>query len=408
MINKLVSIKIIGGVATVGLAAGAVATQNTTGLTSATTTVAATSGSSTALQTAVTTTASASSGGSTMPSSPVTSSSTAIKPQDASTQSLSLQNAQAVPLPLPGVNLSGGEFGTVPGRLGFNYTYPSTSDIDYIAAQGFKMVRIPFRWERLQPVLNGALSTADVTALTKATDYALSKGLVVVLDMHDFARRRPNPTSVAAATVGSADVPVAAFADAWVRIAGKYRGNNNVWLGLMNEPNGVSTASWWQTVQQTAIVLRNQGVNNKLMIPGIYWTAAHNWVQSGNAAFASTFKDPGENYAFEVHQYLDSDSSGTKPTCVVGAARRVDAVLAWAKVQKVRLFFGEMGAGPDDTCKIEYGNMLAKIDKSQVAVGWTAWGAGSWWNQAYIFRLSPIGGAMTSHMQMLRTAMANR
>ncbi|MBB4861062.1 endoglucanase [Novosphingobium chloroacetimidivorans] len=407
MIDKFVSIKMIGGVATVGLAVGAVATQDTR-LTNNTIAMASTSGSSTALQTTVTTNAAASSDTGTTLSSAVTSSSTATNPQNASAQRLSSPDAQAVPLPIPGVNLSGGEFGTVPGRLGFNYTYPSTTDIDYIAAQGFKMVRIPFRWERLQPILNGALSTADASALMKATDYALSKGLVVVLDMHDFARRRPNPTSVTSAIVGSADVPAAAFADAWVKIAGRYRGNNNVWLGLMNEPNGLPAASWWQTAQQTAIALRNQGVNNKLMIPGIYWTAAYNWVESGNAAFASTFKDPGENYAFEVHQYLDSDSSGTKPTCAVGAARRVDAVLAWAKVQKVRLFFGEMGAGPDDTCKIEYGNMLAKIDKSQVAIGWTAWGAGSWWNEGYMFRINPIKGAMTSHMQMLQTAMSNR
>lgn len=409
MIVKLVSIKFIGGGALVGaLAAGAIATQDTTHLTNAANTAAVSAITATTLKTAVTPAIVASSNvGASVPT--ITSTNyTSVKAQDTSNQSSSLQTEQAAPLPLSGVNISGGEFGKVPGRLGYDYAYPNESEIDYIAAQGFKMVRIPFRWERLQPVLNGALSTGDIKALTKATDYALSKGLVVVLDMHDYASRLPNPTSIAKSKVGSAEVPASAFSDAWLKIAGNYRGNNNVWLGLMNEPNGLPAATWWQAVQQAVVDLRQQGMTNKLLVPGISWTGAHSWIKSGNAAFASTFKDPSANYAFEVHQYLDNDSSGTKGTCSVGSAQRVDAVLQWAKDQEVKLFFGEIAAGPSETCKTEYANMLTKFDNSQAVIGWTAWGAGKWWKEDYMFRLNPLRGAMTSHMQMLQTAMEER
>lgn len=411
MIDKLVSMKIIGGGAVFGvLAAGAVTTQDTTRLTSAAkiVTVAVGTSTPTTLQTAVTPARVATYSINAAAPSIISNNISSVKTQDTSNPSRSLKADQSGLLPLPGVNISGGEFGRVPGRPGYDYDYPNASEIDYIAAQGFKMVRIPFRWERLQPVINGALSTNDIKALIKSTDYALSKGLVVVLDMHDYASRRPNPTSVERYKVGSAEVPASAFSDAWLKIAGNYRGNNNVWLGLMNEPNGLPGATWWPTVQQTVVDLRQQGMTNKLLVPGISWTGAHSWIKSGNAAFASTFKDPGANYAFEVHQYLDKDSSGTKATCSVGSAQRVDAVLQWAKDQNVKLFFGEIGAGPDETCKREYANMLAKLDNSQAVIGWTAWGAGKWWKEDYMFRLNPLNGNVTSHMQMLKEAMANR
>ncbi|WP_279606661.1 hypothetical protein [Sphingobium yanoikuyae] len=61
--------------------------------------------------------------------------------------------------------------------------------------------------------------------------------------------------------------------------------------------------------------IRAQKISNKLLIPGTAWTGAHNWVSSGNAAQAVKFVDPGKNYAFEVHQYLDAWSTGTTDKC---------------------------------------------------------------------------------------------
>lgn len=51
-----------------------------------------------------------------------------------------------------GVNLAGAEFGqtNMPGIYNTDYTYPTVSTIDYFASKGFKLLRIPFRWERIQ------------------------------------------------------------------------------------------------------------------------------------------------------------------------------------------------------------------------------------------------------------------
>jgi aryl-phospho-beta-D-glucosidase BglC (GH1 family) len=46
---------------------------------------------------------------------------------------------------LLGVNLAGAEFGSnVPGVFGTDYTYPTHTEIDYYAAKGMSVVRLPF------------------------------------------------------------------------------------------------------------------------------------------------------------------------------------------------------------------------------------------------------------------------
>lgn len=329
----------------------------------------------------------------------------AVSPELASTKIVPLAAVVTTSRPLAGVNISGGEFGTGTPRLGYTYAYPTKAEIDYFAAVGMEIVRIPFRWERMQPVVYGPLSVADRAGLKSAVDYAVLKGLTVVLDMHDYGARN---VPQGKALVGSALLAEPALADAWLKIAGDYRDQPKVWLGLMNEPFKQTAADWWRTVQQLTVDLRNQDISNKLLIPGSKWTGAHSWVKSGNAAEAEKFVDPDNNFAFEVHQYLDSDSSGTSAVCKAGSASRVDAVLNWAATRKVSLFFGEIGGSADAQCAIEYPAMLAKLDAHARVVGWTAWGGGRWWNAAYMFRLAPIVGQTTPHLQMVKAAVAAR
>jgi len=67
---------------------------------------------------------------------------------------------------------------------------------------------------------------------------------------------------------------------------------------------------------------------NVVTVPGNAWTGAHSWLKSDygtpNGTVMKGIVDPGKNMVFEVHQYLDADSSGTSATCVsatIGAER---------------------------------------------------------------------------------------
>ena len=58
-----------------------------------------------------------------------------------------------------GVNLSGAEFGqtSLPGTFGSDYTYPTSAEVDYYKSTGMNFIRLPFRWERLQPTNSAVL-----------------------------------------------------------------------------------------------------------------------------------------------------------------------------------------------------------------------------------------------------------
>lgn len=314
---------------------------------------------------------------------------------------------------LRGINISGGEFagGGAPGRLGVQYTYPTKAEIDYYSSLGFTVIRVPFMWERLQPSLYGALSEQDRALLREVVDYATGKGMVVVLDMHNYARRATGANYGTVSLIGSAQVPVDALTDGWARIAADYRSNARVWLGLMNEPYGISAAQWWPVAQQLVKDLRGQSINNTLLVPGTSWTGAHSWTSSGNAAAAEGFVDPINKSVFEVHQYLDADSSGKGPSCVTGSGARVAGVINWAKARGVKLFMGEMAASGEGACGVEYRDMLNRMESSGVFAGWTAWGGGTWWVANYPFRTLttawPDTSQTTPHLKYLLEYLKN-
>src|SRR5690349_18786250 len=89
-----------------------------------------------------------------------------------------------------GVNLSGAEFGegSLPGTYGSDYTYPTQTEVDYFKGKGMNILRLPFRWERLQQSLNAALDTSESNRLYSFVSAATAKGVYVILDPHNYAR----------------------------------------------------------------------------------------------------------------------------------------------------------------------------------------------------------------------------
>ncbi len=63
-----------------------------------------------------------------------------------------------------GVNLAGAEFDedNMPGTLDQQYTYPNAAELDYYNSKGLKLIRLPYRWERLQGEFGGALETENL------------------------------------------------------------------------------------------------------------------------------------------------------------------------------------------------------------------------------------------------------
>lgn len=72
-----------------------------------------------------------------------------------------------------------------------------------------------------------------------------------------------------------------------------------------------------------------------------------------------------------MHQYLDSDGSGTSPTCVsptIGVERVRDAT-NWLKENGLKGFLGEMGAGSNPDCIAAVSGALCHLQQSGDWIG---------------------------------------
>ncbi len=235
-----------------------------------------------------------------------------------------------------GVNLSGAEFGEshLPGNYGSDYTYPTNAEIDYFVAKGMTILRVPFRWERLQQTTGAALDATELGRLDAVVTHATQKGAHVLLDPHNYARYYGD-------VVGGGTVSDADFADFWSRLAAHYKTNDRVVFGLMNEPHDLPTEQWLASANAAIVAIRAAGASQLVLVPGNAWTGAHSWSASWygtpNSQAMTAVVDSGNNFAFELHEYLDADFSGTSASCqsaTIGS-QVLAPVTAWLREQRL-------------------------------------------------------------------------
>lgn len=302
-----------------------------------------------------------------------------------------------------GVNLSGAEYNStaLPGRYGYQYFYPSATAVDYFQAKGMNLIRLPFLWERVQPTLYGPLDQTELQRLVTFVNGATAKGLTVLIDPHNYGRYRQQ-------VVGSSGVPHTAFGDFWYRLAVTFKSNPKVLFGLMNEPYGMTTENWVGAANEAIRRIRLAGATNTIAVPGNAWSGAYSWTANfygtPNAQAMLQVVDSGNNLVFEVHQYLDTDSSGTTTTCVsptIGA-QRLQVFTDWLRANGRRGLLGEFGAANTDVCKQALNGMLSFMQtNSDVWVGWTYWLAGAW-SSNDPFSVQPVNGVDRPQMQVLQ------
>ena len=228
---------------------------------------------------------------------------------------------------LRGVNLSGGEFGTVHQRSNTN-TYadgrdsqpPSLADLSYLARRGVRYVRVAFRQERLQPVLKGPLSPTGVSEVRRVLDDARRAGVLVTLDWHNYARFFAGAHEL---TLNTSAYPIEAFVDFNAKVGQAFKDEPSLFaLSLTNEPHDLPPApgagqgpqgslqpSTWEDASRRAV-----SAGRAAGYRGWYSVAADNW-SSATLLPASHphgwwINDPLEKSMLEVHYYPDWDNVG--------------------------------------------------------------------------------------------------
>jgi len=290
-----------------------------------------------------------------------------------------------------GVNESGAEFGNgnIPGVLGTDYTWPVDSSFDYFLDHGFNTFRITFLMERLAPPatgLAGAFDSTYLNGLKTAVTYVTNQGGFAVIDPHNFGRYNGN---IITDTTG--------FEAFWKTLAGEFVDDTNAIFDTNNEYHDMDQSLVVELNQAAINGIRASGATKQLiLVEGNSYTGAWTWLTSGNSATMLNLTDPNDNFAYEMHQYLDSDGSGTSETCVsstIGAERLADAT-TWLEQNKVRGFLGEIGAGSNTDCIEAVYGALCSMQESGAWIGALWWAAGPWWGDYYQSIEPPSGTAV--------------
>jgi endoglucanase len=296
--------------------------------------------------------------------------------------------------PMLGLNEASGEFGV--GNYSFKYAYPGKDRVDWVASQGFGIIRVPFLFQNIQAASSAALDEAAMRQLDPVLDQCAARRIVCLLDMHNYGGYYLDDSAATLGLPGSIDASNTRLAKLWAGIADRYKNNPFVWFDLMNEPNRQTALEWVKTGNAIAAAIRATGATNKIVFQGTAWEGAWTWESSGNATQMLKAYDPGGNNAFEAHQYLDRDGSGTSPACIAGSgATRLAPFTAWLRKYGLQGILGEIGWADNAGCSIE---ATALLDHWQAAttstsaggyIGLTYWAAGPWWPDGYMYLAEP-------------------
>jgi endoglucanase len=144
-------------------------------------------------------------------------------------------------------------------------------------------------------------------------------------------------------------------------------------------------------LNQAAIdAIRAAGATTQyIFVEGNSYTGAWTWTTVNDDTKGLT--DPQDMLVYEMHQYLDSDGSGTNETCVsstIGAERIADAT-TWLRTNNKIGIIGEYAGGANSDCVTAITGMLQSLkDNSDVWTGAIWWGGGPWWAD-YMFAFEP-------------------
>lgn len=134
------------------------------------------------------------------------------------------------------------------------------------------------------------------------------------------------------------------------------------------------TEQWATAANEAIAAIRQTGAENLILVPGNAWTGAHSWNQSWygtpNATVMLSIVDPGNNFAFETHQYLDEDSSGQSSTIIsetIGQGRLVEFT-DWLHANDRRGFLGEFAVANARIGESETQIADEAIDNMQLAL----------------------------------------
>ena len=348
---------------------------------------------------------------------------------------------------LRGTNLVGMEggysFNTTNGPVpNTDYAVHANSIVDYLAAKKINVIRLLFSWERMQSTLGGpipAASSGNYKAyfddFKRIVDYATNvKGMTVIIEPWQAGPSGDTGgPSWRGNRVGDGLVTSAHFADFWSKLAALFASNPRASIGLVNEPNSMSTMTWFAAAQAAITSIRAAGFGGDILVPGNGFSGAGDWTsgsydtsspQRSNAYGWLNARGPGlplldalGKLVVGVHSYADANAGGSSTSVASSTVSRdrVEVTVDWARTNGLKVFVGEIGmyAGAANA-SANWGNFVSYLDaNADTLTGFAWWGCGKpgWWDDVAAsagghFSITPTNNYTTDTVNMKMIASA--
>lgn len=204
----------------------------------------------------------------------------------------------------------------------------------------------------------------------------------------------PSSQPLSGSIIGNTTDPTAAtteqFAAFWGELAARFANNTNVIFGIMNEPHDMPTSLVLQNDQAAVTAIRAAGANQLILVPGNGYTGGHGWTQNTGSTgtdepssdYIYKITDPANNWAVDIHEYLDSDFSGSHVACTQPFPTNMAALTSWLQEHSLKAFVSEFGGSNTTECATMLTEALAYMSDNEEYIGWSAWAAGPFWGSS--------------------------
>ena len=252
---------------------------------------------------------------------------------------------------LKGINLSG-----FSDRGPFYHPAPH-AQMDFYKAKGMNFFRIPIWWDRLQPTMSAAFDAQVWSEVQDVITYGLSLGCTVMINNHCMGGRQVAGVD---RKLGDPQLPYAALADFWTRIAAVYKSEPRVWFDLINEPaslpshgHATPTDALVTLYNETIAAIRSEGARNLIVLEGNGFNNAkafnqNPWYNPGTtpptsgAAFAAGIVDAASNWCVSCHNYPDADhGQGGNAINATILRTQFQNVMDWSTATGIKVMCGE-------------------------------------------------------------------
>lgn len=343
-----------------------------------------------------------------------------------------------------GINLSGMEFGKVIDPVVIpnlsqedaNGEYSDLADTTAFIKAGVNIIRVPISWSYLQMdgPGKGALSDEYYDDFLRPLLATLTQAKVyTIIDLHAYMRYSTYGEQYSGCGAdgncpdGQLILDSAAYESLWGQLLDRMKADSSIdmdyiMIDLVNEPVGVPDDKVF-TIQTDLIkMLRHKQFNGYILVEGNNWTGLHSWTTaqwtgSDGQVYTNATLFTRDNFAkagitdlshiaINVHQYLDSDYSGTHDDCQQDLTTtgtngfNLNTFVDYLNENKLQAIITEFGAGKNaDSCATPLTQFLQYLsdntakDKNYGFIGWTIWSTGHGWGN-YNLRVTPTSYQM--------------